>query len=387
MRLVVMFENFGPYHVARFDAVLRQAKQEGFEVLGLETLDAYLKYPWTSLAPASRGNIITLFPGGNRRHPPLPLLGYRVIKSLTALSPDAVAIWGYRYAAPLAALAWAKAKGKIAVLMSDSSYGDKKRYRLLEWGKSRIVRQFDAALVAGARQKAYAESLGLARERIFLGYDVVDNAYFAECALAVHRQARDYRRRLELPKPFFLTVCRFIPKKNLAGLVEAYRHYRDLAGAGAWDLVLCGSGPLEPALKRQARDLQGVYFPGFQQIGELPMYYGLAAVFILPSTHFEQWGLVVNEAMASGLPVLVSRACGCASELVQEGVNGFTFDPLDREGLARLMLKMSSQEADLKAMGEASQRIIADWSPEVFARNLFKAVQVADDYRRGYSPG
>ena len=387
MRLVVMFDNFGPYHVARLHAVLRQAEQEGFEVLGLETMGASREYSWTSLGHSGRGNIIILFPGLNQHKPFFPTIGYRVIKTLTVLRPDAVAICGYRDPAPLAALAWAKTQGKIAVLMSDSSHGDKQRYRLLEWGKSRIVRQFDAALVAGARQKAYAESLGLARERILVGYDVVDNAYFAERSLAVRWQAKNYRRRLGLRQPFFLTVCRFIPKKNLAWLVEAYRHYRDLAGAKAWDLVLCGSGPLEPALQRRAKDLQGVHFPGFQQIDHLPRYYGLAAVFILPSSHFEQWGLVVNEAMASGLPVLVSRACGCAPELVQEGVNGFTFDPSDREGLARLLLKMSSPEADLKAMGEASQRIIADWSPEVFARNLFKAVKVADDYRRGYSLG
>ncbi|MEJ2070311.1 MAG: glycosyltransferase family 4 protein [Syntrophobacterales bacterium] len=113
----------------------------------------------------------------------------------------------------------------------------------------------------------------------------------------------------------------------------------------------------------------------------------MASVFILPSSHLEQWGLVVNEAMASGLPVLVSSACGCVPELVQEGVNGFSFDPSDREGLARLMLKMSSQEAELKTMGEASRRLIADWSPEVFAQNLFQAVKVADDYRRGYLLG
>ncbi|MEJ2070310.1 MAG: hypothetical protein P8X58_07870 [Syntrophobacterales bacterium] len=210
MRLVVMFDNFGPYHVARFQAVLRQAEQEGFEALGLETLGASREYSWTPLASSARGNIMTLFPRINQRQPLFPLLGYRVVKSLTALRPDAVAICGYHDAAPLAALGWAKAKGKIAVLMSESSYGDKQRYRLLEWGKRWIVRHFDAALVGGARQKAYAEYLGLVRERIFLGYDVVDNAYFAERALAVRRQAKDYRQRLELHKPFFLTVCRFI---------------------------------------------------------------------------------------------------------------------------------------------------------------------------------
>ena len=80
--------------------------------------------------------------------------------------------------------------------------------------------------------------------------------------------------------------------------------------------------------------------------------------------------------MAAGLPVLVSRACGCAPDLVQDGMNGFTFDPYDVEGLARLMVKMSSGEADLKAMGEASRRIIAEWTPEVFAQNLFKAISV-----------
>jgi glycosyltransferase involved in cell wall biosynthesis len=120
-----------------------------------------------------------------------------------------------------------------------------------------------------------------------------------------------------------------------------------------------------------------VHFPGFKQAGELPAYYGLAQVFILASSHFEPWGLVVNEAMAAGLPVLVSKACGCAVDLVQEGVNGFTFDPYDVQGLARLLEKMSSREVDLPAMGAASRRLIADWTPGVFAQNLFNAAAAA----------
>ncbi len=73
----------------------------------------------------------------------------------------------------------------------------------------------------------------------------------------------------------------------------------------------------------------------------------------------------------------MSRACGCARDLVQEGVNGFTFDPYDVAGLARLMQKMSSGEVDLRAMGAASQRLIAHWTPEVFDANLFKAIDAA----------
>ena len=84
-----------------------------------------------------------------------------------------------------------------------------------------------------------------------------------------------------------------------------------------------------------------VHLVGAQSYGDVPAYYALAGAFVHASTT-EQWGLVVNEAMASGLPVLVSNRCGCAPDLVQEGVNGFTFDPCNVEELAQLMLKISA---------------------------------------------
>ena len=116
--------------------------------------------------------------------------------------------------------------------------------------------------------------------------------------------------------------------------------------------------------------------PGFKQYEELPSYYAAAGAFIHASTT-EQWGLVVNEAMASGLPVLVSNRCGCASDLVQDGVNGWTFDPTDEEQLAELMLKISSDEALRSEMGRKSQEIIANWGPERFASGIADAVQKA----------
>jgi glycosyltransferase involved in cell wall biosynthesis len=115
---------------------------------------------------------------------------------------------------------------------------------------------------------------------------------------------------------------------------------------------------------------------GFKQYPDLPAYYGLASAFIHASTT-EQWGLVVNEAMASGLPVLVSNRCGCAPDLVQERVNGFTFDPLDVEQLARLMVQLSSGLVDLRRMGDASRKIITDWGPERFASGLRQAAEMA----------
>jgi glycosyltransferase involved in cell wall biosynthesis len=143
--------------------------------------------------------------------------------------------------------------------------------------------------------------------------------------------------------------------------------------------VLLGDGPLRSALNSQLSTLNlhgHVLLPGFKQYPELPAYYGLASAFIHASTT-EQWGLVVNEAMASGLPVLVSDRCGCAPDLVQEGVNGFTFDPYNVEQLAQLMLRLSTLNSQLSTMATASRLIIADWGTERFASGLQQAVETA----------
>jgi glycosyltransferase involved in cell wall biosynthesis len=120
-----------------------------------------------------------------------------------------------------------------------------------------------------------------------------------------------------------------------------------------------------------------VFFPGFRQIEELPRFYAHAGAFVHASTT-EQWGLVVNEAMACGLPVIVSNRCGCAADLVQEGVNGYTFDPYNVEQLAQLMHRLTeAPKHRLSEMGDASRAIIADWGPERFASGLKQAVECA----------
>jgi 1,2-diacylglycerol 3-alpha-glucosyltransferase len=371
MRLVILFDNFGPYHLARLAATRVRGGQEGIEVSGLETVSRSAEYSWITGEGDDRKHIFTLFFGDNR---PLILLFSRIWEVLNHIQPDALAIPGYKAPASIAAFVWAKAHGKITVMMSDSTYEDKKRNFWLESLKRQIVSWFDAALVAGRSQKKYATFLGIPEDRIFLGYDVVDNGYFARGASEALQKECFYRRRYGLPNNYFLTVSRFIEKKNLHFLIDAYRQYRHEAGEEAWDLVLCGSGPLGPQLQDRARDLPGVHFPGFKQADELPFYYGLARCLIMPSLR-DTWGLAVNEAMAAGLPELVSGAYGCAPDLVQDGVNGFTFDPYDLNGLVRLMLIMTRGEVDLKAMGAASRKIIAEWTPETFANNLILAVK------------
>jgi len=233
-----------------------------------------------------------------------------------------------------------------------------------------------AALVGGSRHRDYLTKLGMAQNRIFLGYDAVDNDHFREGASKARQHAESERRRLGLPPEYFLSCCRFGAKKNLTALITAYAGYRDLTER-PWALVLLGDGELRPAVTALVESLglqNCVILAGAKGYNELPAYYGLARCLVHASTT-EQWGLVVNEAMAAGLPVLVSERCGCSPELVQEHVNGYTFRPTDTERLAHLMLHVAADSALCKRLGEASASLVSAWGPQRFAAGLVGAVR------------
>jgi glycosyltransferase involved in cell wall biosynthesis len=182
------------------------------------------------------------------------------------------------------------------------------------------------------------------------------------------------RTRLGLPPRYFLASARFIRKKNLQNLLTAFAEYRSkLGNNNACDLVILGDGPFKPALLEQRRALaleSFVFFPGFRQYDELPLYYGLASAFVHPSLS-EPWGLVVNEALAAGLPVIVSQQSGCARDLVIDGENGFQFDANDSHALGSLLARMTSMSpAELSAMGKKGKKIVDDWSPDNFGKQF-----------------
>lgn len=309
-----------------------------------------------------------------------------IIAALNRLNPDLLVICGYGVIGMLACLQWAKARENPipVVLLSESQEIDFPRKPWSEYVKSRLVAMCSSALVGGYPHAKYLSNLGMQRDKIFMGYDVVDNAYFENHSRRVRAAADPWLRRLGLSSNYLLCSARFIQKKNLIRLLKAYRIFLDSSKIESCssplpNLVILGDGPQRSEIEASIEDLSlvgCVHLPGFRQIDELPAFYALAAAFILPSTT-EQWGLVVNEAMASGLPVLVSERCGCASDLVENGVNGYTFDPYNVNEIARMMAQIASPDCDRVAMGEASRVIISRWSPEAFASGLESAVNTA----------
>jgi glycosyltransferase involved in cell wall biosynthesis len=290
---------------------------------------------------------------------------------LDKLEPTHLAIAGYDRPEMRAAIAWANRNQRVCVLMSETKWDDRPR----RWWRSLAARYWvdrvDAALVAGAPAGEYLVQLGLPRERIFRHYSAVDNAYF-EREAARHRR-ESVATASVLPEHFFLASCRLIERrKNIKRLLAAHAAYREQVGSSAWELVICGDGEDRAMLESSAG--AGVRFEGFAQIDQLAQYYARASCFIHPAMN-EAWGLVVNEAMASGLPVLVSRRCGCAYDLVREGENGFTFDPHSVEEITRLMGQVASMTDEQRAqMGKRSQAIIAGFGVERFAAGLWDAI-------------
>src|SRR6266498_4084865 len=373
--IAVVFHYIGPYHHARLNAAASRLSVTGFEWLA-KAHDA-----WGKAGSDARYHKVSLFPEAAHNNLGSSHLRRAFWSALEQAHPDVVAVNGWNDFGSLVAADCCVRRGIPMVVMSESARQDEPRTWWKEMIKRRVVGVYSAALVGGQRHVEYLVELGMPRDSIFTGYDVVDNAYFRRRAEEVRSQKSDVRKQYGLSENYFLASARFIEKKNLPTLIRAYAAYRqksEASGNPPWDVVLLGDGPLREALNSQLSTLNlhaHVHLPGFKPNDELPVYYALAKAFVHASTT-EQWGLVVNEAVASGLPVIVSERCGCVPELVRG--NGFTFDPIDERELPSRLLQIASLSDDeRRSLGDASYRIAENFAPDHFGEGLEQAAKLA----------
>lgn len=370
--IVIIHTQFGPYHFARVK-VLAQLYFGSVRLIQLASQEALRQW----VVDANTPEVITVAQGTLETLAP-KIIAQKLTNILAKIAPSIIIVAGYSHPAMRAAVAWARHHGVATVMLSDSQHLDRPRHPLKEVVKSTWIRRnFDAAFVAGASASFYLSSLGFPRDRIWRGYDVVDNNHFDQGAEVSRNQGDNFRKTLNLPERYFLYLGRFSPEKNLLRLLESYQIYHQKIQHDAWSLVLVGSGSQENALKIKATQLglKNIFWKGFKQLEELPQYYGFASAFILPSIS-EPWGLVVNEAMACGLPILISDRCGCVSDLVFPGINGHVFDPFNVEKIANSMLVLSSKsDSQREKMKLASRQIIANYTPETWAESIIDCIQ------------
>ncbi|MDX2306644.1 MAG: glycosyltransferase [Hyphomicrobium sp.] len=374
-RLAVIFDNFGPYHVARIDALGAVTPTLGVEVAARSQV-----YQWDKVERPTRFERRTLFEVADSRQVDKRDLASALVRALEDFRPDVVLVPGWATTAAISATRWCLARRVPTVLMSESTFVDAPRSGWKEHLKSRIVRLHDAGLVGGAPQKAYLAQLGIADDAIRLGYNAIDNDYFAVGSVAARANERALRERYLLPERYFLASARFIAIKNLDRLLVAFRRFRESRPTSSARLVLLGDGAEAGALRALRSELEldaHVLMPGFKQYGDLPVYYGLALGFVHVS-RIEPWGLVVNEAMASGLPVIVSSVCGCAADLVREGENGYIVRYDDVDAIAQRFAALDDLPDSARVrMGEASANVVGEYGPQRFASGALAAANAA----------
>ena len=297
---------------------------------------------------------------------------------ITDFKPDVINVPGYYDPVVVLLMLYCRMRGVKIIISNDSTSDDHRRTGWKEALKRRIISLADGFFCYGTLSANYMRELGAQPGQILLARNAVDNAAVRQL-FDISRAGRAHRLAAEgLPARNFIYVGRLIDRlKNLRTLVRAFAAIQpDMPPGAPWGLIILGDGDDQPMLEAliRAEHIPNVRFLGGKSWDKVPAYLALADALILPSFS-EPWGLVVNEAMACGLPVLVSDRCGCAPDLVEHGRNGFTFSPAQPDQLAAAMRTLVTQPELARQLGQHSQTLIDAYSLAHVARHMLRGFQ------------
>ena len=372
-RLVILTEIIAPYRIPVFNALAARGDVD-IHVIFLSENDPGLRQ-WHVYKDEIKCSYEVL-PAWRRRIGKYNMLLNRgVSAALRRAKPDAILCGGYAYVASWQAAFWARRNAVPLLLWSESTALDIRRKHLpVEWIKKKFCQRCQAFVAAGKASRDYLLQLGVAGSSIFIAPDAVDVRFFAAAAESARRHQPELRARHNLPPHYFLSVGRLIEAKGVFELLEAYATLEEPIRSRI-GLVFVGDGTARQELSARAEGIRPgmVRFCGWVHREQLPEIYALADAFVFP-THSDTWGLVVNEAMACGLPILASQVAGCVPDLVQDGWNGFVVRPRDVEGLMRAMKTLCADAESQQQMGARSFQRIQGYTPEECAAGIAHAL-------------
>jgi len=287
-------------------------------------------------------------------------------------------IWihGYSFCAFIIALFAGKFFKKKVFLRGETHLNLKRKFlkqKLHEFLVRFLFKFYDGFLAIGTANKEYYEAMGVSQEKIFLVPYTIDNDFFK-----VQRDNNDQVKQSTLKKidkslPTLLFASKFMKRKNPMLLLEASKILTDKNFHH--NMVFIGSGEMLPKMMEYISNhqLNHIFLEGFVNQSQLPKIYAESDIFILPSEN-EPWGLIVNEVMAAGMPIVISSEIGCSKDLVKEGINGYTFETNNLDELVLHLEDMISNSEKTKLMGEKSKHIISKWSYAECSKGLIRAI-------------
>jgi len=367
VKVVITHTDFRIYWPARLNTLTLFLNKKGIGLEIVEIAGAGSPYAFSGDSASRPTNWHCLFP--DKRMEDISPIDANIAlrRKLNYLQPDIVFAGAIAFPSGSSAVSYAVERKKKVIIFDNARLEDVPRSWLVDFIKKRIYSCTDAVLCPSEAWNPTFTYFGFQQHQIFYGLNVVDNSFWNEQNLIGPSNSAS---------GYILTVGRQIPIKNFQFLLKAYGDY-SAKTTNPKELIMVGDGPEHWSLADYAKinSLNTVKFLPFKSQSELKSIYRRAAYFVLAS-HGETWGLVVNEAMASGLPVLVSNQVGCASTLVQDGVNGYTFSPNNVNELADLLIRMDGLNAQERMeMGEKSKEIINDWGLDRFCQGAYDAIQ------------
>lgn len=355
--ITIIIDKLSPYHIARIQMILNYCEVKCIEVYSQSNY-----YDW----PESITNFkkVTLFQNVTEN-----VRRKEVWGALKNFNPDVVFVTGWSRSADLAALAWCARFGVPSVIMSDSNLHDSKRNFFVEFIKKKLLAATSGGLVAGSRSRSYLELLGINPLMIEGCYNAVDNDHFSPTI--------SYKLKKENR---FIIVARLVKKKNLSFFLKAYAKYISNAipnGSTPWQLDIVGGGPCRNFLENQVLQLdirKYVTFVGPKYYNEIPRLYHRSKCLILPSI-VDQWGLVVNEAMAAGLPTIVSSCVGSAYDLVVDRKTGFVIEKFDVDSWSAALSDFAAlDQVSYTRISKSAMEKVNDFSCKAHAESVHKLV-------------
>lgn len=375
LKLAIITELIAPYRIPVFNA-LAHKKEVDLHVIFLSENDPSMRQ-WRvykdeiTFAYAVLAHWRTPQFAGSKL-----LLNRGMSRSLSAFAPDVILCGGYNYPASWQAAYWAANHQVPFLLWSESTALDaRKRNPAVEMLKARFLNLCCAFVVPGIAAANYLRSLNVTDELIFTAPNAVDNRLFCMEAERSRESEAKLRTELGLPCRYLLYVGRLVKEKGIFELVQAYGEL-DSETRKQIGLVFAGDGPDRSDLIHRASKIKAgtVQFPGFVHREDLPKFYAFAEALVFP-TYTDPWGLVVNEAMSCGLPVIATNVAGCVPDLVQHEWNGLTVPSRDPASLAAAMARLVNDRALQKTMSARSRERIANYSSDNWAAGIVNAAQ------------
>jgi glycosyltransferase involved in cell wall biosynthesis len=281
-------------------------------------------------------------------------------KKIEFFNPDAILVYGWSYFSHLKLLRYYTNKIPIYFRGDSTLLDQKKGFAIKKYLRSTLLnyiyKYVDKALYVGLANKNYYLAYGLKNDQLIFAPHCIDNSRFYDNHYYYEQKAKQWRHKLYITDDdiVFLFAGKLEPKKNPFLLIEAFQSI----STKNIKLIIVGNGILEKSIKKKCLTDKRIHFLDFKNQSQMPIVYRLGDVFVLPSKGpGETWGLAINEAMACGLPAIVSSVCGCASELIIEGETGYVFKSNDQNEIKNAILKMSDKRLILKMSQSALTHI------------------------------